>query len=47
MSRSCSWMRFKLNYKFNEIPIKILIEYFTGLGKFILKLPRRGNVPKQ
>lgn len=37
MSRLCSWMRVKLNYKFNEIPIKILIGSFMGLGKFILK----------
>lgn len=37
MNRSCSWMRLKLNYKFNEISIKILIGYFIGPGKFILK----------
>lgn len=30
-------MRLTLNYKFNEIPIKILIGYFMELGTFILK----------
>lgn len=34
---SCSWMKLKLNYKFNEIPIKILIGYFMELGKLIPK----------
>lgn len=33
---SRSWMKLKLNYKFNEFLIKILI--FYGTDKFILKL---------
>lgn len=34
----CSWMRLTLNYKFNEIPIKILIGLFYGTGQIYPKV---------
>lgn len=40
-------MKLKLNYKFNEIPIKILIGYFMELGKLIPSSLGRGNVQRQ